>query len=193
MIIKIEKTPKFAIRLFNRNLLEVTHHKLMEVYADSLENIQDEKFSNIHICIIDNNNIESLENDSFQIKDLKYISNKNKDLSIGIMATIDGKPAGMCFGLLPKGQDNQYIVKYSDLYIHHVFVFPEFRGNRIVGYMIKQVYKNAKKHLDINRITLAVRENNEPAIKSYKRIGFKTYKNKSFITVGKWNIPQPRI
>lgn len=194
MFIKIEKQPKFAIRLFNRNLLEITNHKLMKITLSQLFENRIEEFENLKFKLIDDSNIDKLENDSYKVKDLKKIHKKNGDLSFGVAAVVNGEIAGMTWALLPGAKDNHYNNKNSDLYLHHVYVFPQFRGNRIIKHLFCEVCRVAEANgLKTDIITLAVRNNNISAIKAYKRMGFKTYSNKKFITVGKWNIPQFNI
>lgn len=185
MIVKIERQPKFAIRLFNRNLLEISNHTLMKIKSVKLlENW--EKPHNITFELIDGTKIDELKNDYCKVKDLKKIHKKNGDLSFGVMAVVNGEIAGKIWALLPEGKDNHYYNKNSDLYLHHVYVFPQFRGNRIVRHLFCEICRIAEeKGLKNDIITLAVRSNNISAIKAYKRMGFITYSNKKFITVGK--------
>lgn len=194
MIVKIERQPKFAIRLFNRNMLEITNHKLMKIKSGKLLESKMERPDNITFELIDETKIDKLENDYFKVKDLKKIHKKNGDLSFGVIAVINGEIAGMTWALLPGAKDNHYHNKNSDLYLHHVYVFPQFRGNRIVKHIFCEICRIAEeKGLKNDIITLAVSSKNISAIKAYKRMGFITYNNKKFITVGKWNIPQFKI
>lgn len=100
----------------------------------------------------------------------------------------------MIWGLFPGGADNHYHVKKSDFYIHHGFLFPQYRGNKIYEQLMIAICTKAKQNkTDITNITLAVSENNCSALKAYKNMGFQSYSKKTFITIGKWNIPQFNI
>lgn len=194
MIFKVERKPKFSIKCFDCNLIEVTHHYLIEFNDFTNEPNVDFLQSQVSIENIDETNFNLLENPVYKLKDLSAILKRNKRYSIGILINVDGNVAGMIWGLLRGGKDNQYKVINSDFYLHHLYIFPEYRGKGLGGYMINAIYKEAcMMGHEIKTVSGAVRTNNEPAIRSYKKVGCIMERKKTFVTVGKINIPSPKI
>lgn len=80
MILTIEKEPKFSIKLFHKNLLEVTKHILMNISFEQLCFHSNHTTLDITFDFINEKNIELLQNTVYKLKDLKYICKKTANL-----------------------------------------------------------------------------------------------------------------
>lgn len=115
----------------------------------------------------------------FQNKDFIPLSIINKDNFIG--AFLDETPVGFAC-IKHRGEKGDYFnVKKSDLYLQKLYVFPEFRGRRIMQDIIINCISQKITEDRKYEITLCVRENNISAIKCYERIGFRRERKVRFI------------
>lgn len=75
----------------------------------------------------------------------------------------------------------QCYVRLSRCHLGRLIVAPQFRGQRIADMLIQQLCDFGEQHFDSQGFSLFVLENNEPAIRSYQRIGFQvsTYPEKN--------------
>ena len=97
----------------------------------------------------------------------------NANTEKGFLGLIAVRGEGQIVGFIC-GADCRTDWQYSDIddtfYIKYVFVFPEYRGNRYTGILIREVTARAgKKFLMLN-----VRTNNNVAIRAYEIIGFRS-------------------
>ncbi|MDD5181904.1 MAG: GNAT family N-acetyltransferase [Candidatus Nanoarchaeia archaeon] len=106
----------------------------------------------------------------------KFLKGKlNSKKSRIFIAEANGKIIGICMAELEKRPP---IFKYrNNGFIESVYVLPVFRGKGIGTLLLKSAIKWLKKN-KMSFITLAVHEQNIPAINAYKKSGFVNFFNK---------------
>lgn len=91
------------------------------------------------------------------------------------LSELPGKFLYSCYAAEAKGDISGYIIasqpEKGHLHIHKFMVAEPLRGKRIGEKMLEFFEKNALEN-NQNKITLKVGENNEGAIRFYKRLGF---------------------
>jgi len=104
------------------------------------------------------------------VKQKLVASLSNIPHAFSVLATVDGKPAGLvnCF-------EGFSTFKCKPLInIHDVTVITEFRGLGISQKMLDKVEQIAGSR-DCCKITLEVLSNNQPAMSAYRKFGFSEY------------------
>lgn len=92
---------------------------------------------------------------------------ENMQKSILAAAEIDNKLVGMMLAYIyPKSR----LRHWAEL--HGVYVMPEFRGQKIASQMLEKLIAVLKKK-KIMKLKLAVVEENQAAVKLYKKFGFR--------------------
>ena len=108
---------------------------------------------------------------AFCEQDFIHISVLGKGRYIGVWA---GEVPVAFLGIVLKGENAAFFhVKKSDMCLHNLFVFPEWRGRGIMGnaiaYCICQYFPKDK---DTMRVSLYVRKDNTSALRCYTKFGF---------------------
>jgi ribosomal protein S18 acetylase RimI-like enzyme len=107
---------------------------------------------------------------SDNVKQKLVVSLSNIPNAFSVLATVDGKPAGLvnCF-------EGFSTFKCKPLInINDVTVITEFRGLGISQKMLDKVEQIARSR-DCCKITLEVLSNNQPAMSAYRKFGFSEY------------------
>lgn len=128
---------------------------------------------------IDEGNIKDFANDDF-------ISTSMMQKGRYIGAYEKGKPIGFA-SLVYRGEKGDYFnIKKCDLYLQKLYIFPDYRGRRIMQDII--IYCLTLPTPDGSapqKVSLCVRPDNIAAIKCYKRVGFKIMGSKIFFRLCK--------
>ena len=100
-----------------------------------------------------------------------------------------GFPAGF-IGAIHRGKANYFNLKYADLYLQNIYVFPRFRGMEIAMDSIAYCIKD-KKIKRGGQIILCVNPENLSAVRCYEKMGFRFIKKVRYIRFYK-NLVFPR-
>lgn len=97
-----------------------------------------------------------------------------------------GKPIGFA-SLVYRGEKGDYFnIKKCDLYLRKLYVFPDYRGRRIMQDIIMYCLTLPMPNGNLpQKVNLCVRPDNITAIKCYKRVGFKIMGSKYFFRLYK--------
>lgn len=116
--------------------------------------------------------------DEREIDDSVRIWMSYTKLEAGLMAMVDGEPAGLA---------NLYIQPYEKFKhqcLFSIIVASKFRGKGVGTYLLEALKKYAKEKFKIEILHLEVYDGN-PAAKLYKRVGFQEYgRHPRFIKIG---------
>lgn len=114
--------------------------------------------------------VEKINEDILQNLPKQSFCNLEKRLRMGAgvmgIYAIDGPIMG--FGCVQrKGQRGDYFyIRNCDVYISDLFIYPEYRGNGIMGEFLRYIISEKGTY------RLCVRSNNGAAIRCYKKMGF---------------------
>ena len=104
----------------------------------------------------------------------KWISFIRSSLASGksflLVAKTNSKPVGFASGSVP-----EYPLKVSESFgtIDDLYVLPEFRGRGVGSKLVVESLKTLKAR-GVKTVRLNVLKENKPAVKLYRRLGFKT-------------------
>lgn len=186
-IIAVSNRENFCISIFGYNIFTFFKHYIME-----LEEKKPVKASeNVDIREISCGDFEALEKlGGFDIGFIKKLKKKYDGKISGVIALLDGVPAGYAWISKKGARDRQYVLKHGDYLIFDVYVSEKYRGKGIAPLMIGNLTEKFTSKNGREKVLLAVRENNYSAIRAYEKTGFKKVSKKRFCRVLKINIPQ---
>lgn len=186
-IFKIENKENFSIKILNRNLFTYYNHLIYEI-CDKIDCFFDT--SKLKIELMNEDNISKCSNSDFDPKYILKLKKKYPNKFVGIiLMTEKGDICGYICGLYPKSKEIQYRIEYIDFFVKYVYIYPKYRGKRLVQVLFCRLFET----IDKEKIFLAVRKNNMAAIKAYEKIGGKAVSKKKFIRILKLNLPYYKI
>ena len=115
-------------------------------------------------------------NSGYPFSYLEILNNYQFYKSYEITMMINNKWAGLC----RLYYINDKTFEFADFFISEDFRGGKYKGIKYYQHLLNEVLKQAKiKNKNSKEITLAVEENNKPAIHIYLKNKFKIFKNKS--------------
>ena len=167
---------------------ELIYETELTIFKQLLGKDQDEAIKNIKSLVESGNNYFGYEN-------IHAVSDDDENL-LGILVSFSGKEASLWndlkayFGILNFYDFLKCAVKgtlinksltaslgKNDYYLSNIAVDPQFRGQGIGTYILKNAVKTAEEK-GCRRVLLDVTFNNKGAKKLYERFGFKVYSKK---------------
>ena len=124
-------------------------------------------------------NIYTTDNPLLSLKD-DTVKGLDKNKYIMMFVTKDKELVGLLsIVYIPLSTKKLMNLNFSEktFEIKNVFILPNFRGQGICQKMLTKIKDFITENNIAKRLKLDVSENNIPAIKCYKTIGFKVYKN----------------
>ena len=118
-----------------------------------------------------------------------YLENQEKFVDGFICYDKDNVPLGFMWVMYNGGNEFQYRVRKTDVFIFDVLVFETARGKGVCSKMFQYVFKYLRGK-GIKSVRLGVRKNNINAMRAYDKIGGKKVCSRSFIQIfRRYNIP----
>lgn len=187
-LFSIDCTGSACIKFFGKALITFFDNILMSL---SPENFKcDCNRDDLVVREFTNEVLKDIKGSEFGSKYIKFLQEKYPDKFEGFAYySQDGKPCGYICGVKPECNVRLYRVRNCDFFVKFVYVFDEFRGERIASKLFQQLF------LRINgkEVIFSVRKNNISAIKSYIRAGAEEKCRKKFVRVMKINLPYYKV
>lgn len=180
-----------TLRLFNKNIITRYTHIIMSARAGEIRAIDSPM--EYYTEQISYANLGDCANSNFSTDIMYRYLKKQPGIAKGYLFKdkYSGNAIGYLWLMKKGGNEIQYKVRKADAFLFDAFVFEKYRGKRFVSTMISYVAENDLKKTDFLR--LAVRKDNEAAIKAYQRSGFECDGEKSFVRILKMNFPYHRV
>lgn len=183
------------ISIKGKNILYYYQHFIMQLNHNAMAK-KSFKIDGMQLQkkIITVDNVSLLKNSGFSIEIMKKYLQKQADKVKGFYFynVSSDEIVGYLFFMVQGGNEIQYKVRTTDIFIFDVYVFEQFRGKGIAGYMISSILNDIEQY-EKKKICLAVRIENESAIRAYKKMAFEVIDCKKFIRVCKINIPYHKV
>ena len=177
-----------SIRLFGKNVISTFKHHIM-----SLSYSPDYIASNELMMERITDQPEKMIDGTYSVKTAKDILSRNKGkCDVFIFHDSNENVVGTLSVMYNNGNDIEYKIRKADAFIFNVLTDEKYRGRGYAGEMLRLLshYLHGK---SIDKAYLAVSTNNLPAIRAYKKVGFVTEYDSSFIRVLKINIPYRQL
>lgn len=184
--LSITRKNNFSISMLNRNILTCYNHIIMQINRSS-------DFctaKNVDVKVMSVETMKDCTGSEYSLEYIKKLQATYPQEFFGVVAYVDGKIAGYLCGLKPSSNTYHYRIRDCQFFVQFVYVYEAFRGQRIAS---KLFYELFRINSDVQSVKLAVRVNNLPARKSYKRIGGTDVGKKRFLRIGKLNVPYHRV
>lgn len=174
------------IKLFGKNILRFYKHHIMRLdYKDV------DCSSELILCKV---NLECIAQElkpigtTVSIQNLIRLVRKNPGKCEGFKLVDGEKSIGTIWVMYKDSDDLEYKIRNIEAYVFDVYVNNDYRGHGYAGEMIRQLMRYLHGR-GIDTAYLAVSTANDSAIKAYKKTGFVTVEDLSFVRALKINIP----
>lgn len=177
-----------SIRLFGKNIISSFNHHIMSLKYSSHNAVT---HNLVMECIT--NQPEKMIDGTYSVKTAKALLSRNKgNCDVFIFYDSNEVVVGTLSVMYKNGNDIEYKIRNVDAFIYNVLTDDNFRGRGYAGEMLRLLseYLHGK---SIDKAYLAVSTNNIPAIRAYKKAGFVTEYDSSFIRLLKVNIPYKQL
>ena len=177
-----------SIRLFGKNVISTFNHHIMSLQYSS--NIAATN-KLVMECITEQP--DKMIDGTYSVETAKALLAKNKGkCDVFIFHDSNENVVGTLSVMYKNGNDIEYRIRKADAFIYNVLTDEKHRGRGYAGEMLRLLseYLHGK---SIDKAYLAVSTNNIPAIRAYKKAGFVTEYDSSFIRVLKVNIPYKQL
>lgn len=183
----IDNSQNLTVKILGRNIFTYFNHIIMEIRRERL--VCDCEHKELIVKEMNEDVFEDMKTSEFGDLQARTLKNKYPDKFCGLALYSGNDICGYICGLKPVSREAQYRIENCEFFVKFVFVYEQFRGERIASKLFEELFKN----LEENSLTLAVRKNNISAIKAYRRIGGESVFKKKFFRVLKLNIPYHKV
>ena len=177
-----------SIQLFGKNVVSFFRHHIMSLrHSNSFISSGDLKINRI------TDSPEKMIDGPYSKHLAKMIVEKNKGkCDVFEFCNTDNTIVGTLSVMYKGGNDIEYKIRHIDAFIYNVYTVEAYRGKGYAGDMIKLLMEYLHE-MNIDKAYLAVSTNNESAIRCYRKVGFTTEYDMSFIRILRINIPYRRL
>lgn len=175
------------ITVFGKRITHLYHHYIMKIDLDQFKQI---KCDGYWFRSISEDDFEILKKGDFSLPNMTPYLRKEKKYSTGLLFFEDkaNNPVGYIWVIRRGGNEMSYRIRNIDALISCVCVFKDYRGRNIANLMISEVV-NILKAENCNQVALGVNTNNNAAIITYIKSGFRIVEEKKYFRVLRINVP----
>lgn len=177
-----------SIRIFGKNVISTFDHHIMSLHYSALN-----KPRNVLRMECINDHPEKMIDGTYSVETARNVMLKNRGkCDVFVFYDSEGNTIGTLSVMYKGGNDIEYKIRSIDAFIYNVLTKKEYRGKGYAGEMLFLLseYLHGK---SIEKSYLAVSKNNDSAIRAYKKTGFVTEKDSSFIRILRVNIPYKQL